>query len=364
LWQYYRRGACLVVNDAAAIIGGALPPAAPDTGDALFAPSPHNALPFDAKKEVDPMKLAVPDMISNSYFPAEAAVELGFFKNEGLDVALELIFPVDKAYAALRDGAVDFVGGSAHSALAAFPDFRGVKLICAQAQGMYWFLVMHADLKAQRGDLAVVKGRSIGAAPWVDKGLRGLLAEAGIDIARDRVTIAPVPGAAGAGINFGLTAAKALEDRKIDGFWANGMGAEVAVRRGVGTIVLDVRRGDGPNRCFNFTAATIATTDALIARSPHQAAAAVRAIVKTQAALRADVSRAGEVGKKLFPPSEASLITELIRRDLPYYDAALSPDFVAGMTEFAHGQDLLAGSVPHTDVVATQFAPLWQGGSQ
>jgi len=124
------------------------------------------------------MKLAVPDMISNSYFPAEAAVELGFFKAEGLDVSLELIFPVDKAYAALHDGAVDFVGGSAHSALAAFPDFRGLKLICAQAQGMYWFLVMHADLKARRGDVSAVKGRSIGAAPWVDKGLRGLLTEA------------------------------------------------------------------------------------------------------------------------------------------------------------------------------------------
>ena len=67
------------------------------------------------------MKLAVPDMISNSYFPAIAAIELGFFRQEGLDIVLELIFPVDKAYAALRDGAVDFVGGSAHSALAAFP---------------------------------------------------------------------------------------------------------------------------------------------------------------------------------------------------------------------------------------------------
>ena len=44
------------------------------------------------------MKLAVPDLISNSYFPAVAAVELGFFKEEGLDVSLELIFPVDKAY--------------------------------------------------------------------------------------------------------------------------------------------------------------------------------------------------------------------------------------------------------------------------
>jgi NitT/TauT family transport system substrate-binding protein len=307
------------------------------------------------------MKIAVPDMISNSYFPAEAAVELGFFKAEGLDVSLELIFPVDKAYEALRDGAVDFVGGSAHSALAAFPDFNGVKLICAQAQGMYWFLVMHADLHAQRGDLSVVKGRSIGAAPWVDKGLRGLLAEAGIDLERDRVKIAPVPGAAGAGTNFGLTAAKALEDRKIDGFWANGMGTEVAVRRGVGTVVLDVRRGDGPKPCFNYSAATIATTDALIARAPEVAAAAVRAIVKTQEALKADVSRAGEVGEKLFPPSEAALIADLIRRDLPYYDAALSPDFVAGMTEFARRQGILAGPAPYEQVVATQFAPLWNG---
>ena len=306
------------------------------------------------------MKLAVPDMISNSYFPAEAAVELGFFKAEGLDVELELIFPVDKAYAALRDGAVDFVGGSAHSALAAFPDFRGVKLICAQAQGMYWFLVMHADLQARRGDLTAVKGRSIGAAPWVDKGLRGLLAAAGIDLARDEVKIAPVPGSLEAGVNFGVTAAKALEERKIDGFWANGRGAEVAVRRGIGSVVLDVRRGDGPKPCFNYTAATIATTDALIARAPETAAAAVRAIVRTQAALKADVTRAAAVGSKLFPPSEAALITDLIRRDLPYYDATLSPDFVAGMTEFARAQGILDGEAPYGRVVAAQYATLWQ----
>jgi NitT/TauT family transport system substrate-binding protein len=152
------------------------------------------------------MKLAVPDVISNSYFPAAAAVELGFFRDEGLDVSLELIFPVDKAYAALRDGAVDFVGGSAHSALAAFPEWQGAKLLCAQGQGMYWFLVMHADLKAARGDISVVKGKSIGAAPWVEMGLRRLLIEAGIELARDGVKIAPVPGAAGAGVNFGVCA--------------------------------------------------------------------------------------------------------------------------------------------------------------
>jgi NitT/TauT family transport system substrate-binding protein len=307
------------------------------------------------------MKLAVPDMISNSYFPAIAAIELGCFKQEGLDVSLELIYPVDKSYAALRDGTVDFVGGSAHSALSAFPSWQGAKLLCAQAQGMYWFLVMHKDFGGKRGDLSVVKGRSIGAAPWVEMGLRRLLIEVGIDLTRDQVRIAPVPGAQGAGVNFGVTAAKALEERKIDGFWANGMGAEVAVCRGVGTMVLDVRRGDGPKRCFNYTMASIATSDRLIERSPEAAAGAVRAMVKAQAALKENVGCATDIGRKLFPPSEAELIAELIRRDLPYYDASISRDFVAGMNQFSRDVGILSGDVPYEGIVATQFSHLWKG---
>jgi ABC-type nitrate/sulfonate/bicarbonate transport system substrate-binding protein len=299
------------------------------------------------------MKLAVPDMISNSYFPAIAAIELGFFKKAGLEVELELIFPVDKAYVALRSGAVDFVGGSAHSTLAAFPQWEGVKLLCAQAQGMYWFLVMHKDLGARRGDLEVVKGRSIGAAPWVDMGLRRLLIEAGFDLDRDRVKIAPVPGATGQSVNFGLTAARALEDRKIDGFWANGMGAEVAVRRGVGTVVLDVRRGDGPKSCFNYTMASIATSDSVIERSPAAAPAAVRAIAEAHAALKKDVTLATKIGRKLFPPTEAELIAELIRRDLPFYDTTISQDFVAGMNKFARDVGILSKDVPYKNIVAT-----------
>jgi ABC-type nitrate/sulfonate/bicarbonate transport system substrate-binding protein len=301
------------------------------------------------------MKLAVPDMISNSYFPAIAAIELGCFAREGLDVELELIFPVDKAYAALRDGAVDLVGGSAHSALAAFPQWQGVKLLCAQAQGMYWFLVMHADFAARRGDVGAVKGRRIGAAPWVEMGLRGLLAAAGIDPERDRVTIAPVPGTQGAGINFGVTAAQALAERKIDGFWANGMGAEVAVRRGVGSIVLDVRRGDGPKACFNYTMASLAATDRLIEASPATATAAIRAIARTHAALKTDPTLATKVGRKLFPPQEAELIAELIRRDLPYYDTAISETFVAAMNAFARDFGILQGDVPYDRIVAPQL---------
>jgi NitT/TauT family transport system substrate-binding protein len=306
------------------------------------------------------MKLAIPDLISNSYFPAVAAVELGLFAKQGLDVSLELIFPVDKSYRALRDGEIEFVGGSAHSALAAFPEWKGCKLLCAQGQGMYWFLVMRADLKAQRGDINVVKGRRIGAAPWVEMGLRRLLVEAGIDPEKNGVTIAPVPGATGASVNFGLTAAKALEEGKIDGFWANGMGTEVAVRRGVGTVVLDVRRGDGPKAAFNFTMASIATTDRLIQDHPTAAAGAVRAVMAAHAALKAEPGLAKTVAAKRFPPQEAELIVDLIKRDLPYYDLTISPDFVDGMNAFARDAGILSGHPAYSDVVATQFSELWK----
>ena len=306
------------------------------------------------------MKLAIPDLISNSYFPAVAAVELGLFAKQGLDVSLELIFPVDKSYRALRDGEIDFVGGSAHSALAAFPEWKGCKLLCAQGQGMYWFLVMRADLKAQRGDINIVKGRRIGAAPWVEMGLRRLLVEAGIDPEKNGVTIAPVPGATGASVNFGLTAAKALEEGKIDGFWANGMGTEVAVQRGVGTVVLDVRRGDGPKAAFNFTMASIATTDRLIQEHPTAAAGAVRAVMAAHVALKADPGLAKQVAAKRFPLQEIELIVDLIRRDLPYYDPTISPEFVEGMNAFARDAGILTGHPAYSDVVATQFSELWK----
>ena len=138
------------------------------------------------------------------------------------------------------------------------------------------------------------------------------------------------------------------------------MGTEVAVRRGVGTVVLDARRGDGPKPCFNYTMASIAAADRLIEKSPETAAAAVRAMVKTHAALKADVSRATEIGRKLFPPSEAELIAELIRRDLPYYDATISRDFVAGMNQFSRDVGILKGDVPYEGIVATQVSKYWK----
>ena len=305
------------------------------------------------------MKLAIPDLISNSYFTALAAAELGHFKRHGLDIEAELIFPVDRAYEALRDGEYDFVAGAAHGALAAFPAWRGCRLLGALAQGMYWFLVMRADLGIARGDLAALKGRRIGAAPWVEMGLRRLLTDAGLEPTANGIAIALVPGATGATTNFGLTAAQALQDGKIDGFWANGMATEIAVTSGVGNIVLDVRRGDGPAGCFDYTFGALATTERLIEKTPELAAAALRALVDAQADLKADPSYATLVGQRRFPPRETGLIARIVARDLPYYDAVISEKSIAGVVGFGRALGILDRDIGYDDIVATQFSQLW-----
>jgi len=306
------------------------------------------------------MKIVVPDLASNSYFPAVAAVELGCLRDEGIEAEVELLFPVDDAYRALAAGDVDLVAGSAHSALAAFPGWRGAKLLAAQAEGMYWFLVLRSDLDATRGDLEALKGRKIGAAPWVDLGLRQLLVDAGIDAEQDGIDIAPVPGAAGAGTNFGLTAARALEEGKIDGFWANGMGAEVAIRSGAGTLVLDVRRGDGPAGCFDYTFASVAAREDWLDGDPGRAAAVVRALRRAQLLLAEDPERATEVGARIFSAEHLPLIAELIRRDAPYYEAAIGERAIAGMNRFARERGLLDGDPSYEEIVATDLAAVWR----
>ena len=82
--------------------------------------------------------------------------------------------------------------------------------------------------------------------------------------------------------------------------------------------------------------------------------------MSTQAALKENVTRASEVGRKLFPPSEAELIAELIRRDLPYYDASISKTFVAGMNQFSRDVGILTGDVAYEEIIAAQFSQFWK----
>jgi ABC-type nitrate/sulfonate/bicarbonate transport system substrate-binding protein len=70
------------------------------------------------------------------------------------------------------------------------------------------------------------------------------------------------------------------------------MGAAIAVRSGIGALVIDARRADGPPAAQHYTFPALVTTDRKIDEQPEVVAAAVRAIVAAQRALKEDPERA------------------------------------------------------------------------
>ena len=306
-------------------------------------------------------RLVVADLDSPSYFVATAAVELGYFREEGIEAELERAYGALNGPERLRNGEIHFLGGPAYMATRAFPGWKGVKLLCALAQYSYWFLAVRAGLDVRRGDLNALKGLRISSSTaFPDVGLRHLLKQAGIDLERDRVSIVPLPSTRDEHLKYRV-GVDALAQNIADAYWGNGMRLAIGEKLGVAKVHLDLRRGDGPPdaRFYNFPALT--TTERLIEEQPHIAAAAVRAIVKTQKALAADPSRATAIGKRLFAPEAASLIAGLIALDAPFYDATISAEAVDGINMFALANGLLTQPLLYDDLVASRFRQLWKG---
>jgi len=306
------------------------------------------------------MRIAIPDFVSSTSIPLIVAKDLGIFKEEGQDVD---IVTIRTGYVeSLRDGAVEFSAGTAHHPLTAFPDWRGVKLVATVSQGTPWMLVMKAGL-AKRGEIEAVKGRRIAADRGPDLVFKYLLREAGIDIERDRVEIGPLPETTQPVISFGVAAGRALADGKVDGFWANVLGCELAIHLGGGSVVIDTRRGDGPRGAENYSFAALATTESNIETKRECIEAVIRAVVRAQSVLRQDPLRATEVARKLFPAVEAELMGQILARDAEFYQAFISMEAIEEMNRFAKAVGLLSSPVPYEQVIATQFRGLWSESS-
>jgi ABC-type nitrate/sulfonate/bicarbonate transport system substrate-binding protein len=306
------------------------------------------------------MRIAAVDLVSNTCFPALAADELGFFKAEGVDAHIELVSAMGSTRA-LREGSADaMIAGSVFDVLTEFKDWQGAKVCMALSQGTPWLLTVRANLAADRGDVSALKGLRFTAAEGPDLAFKQMLRAGGLDPDRD-LEIQELPGAKDSLVSFGVFAAQALLDGKIDGFWSNAMGAETAVTSGVGKIHVDVRRGDDPGDIRFATFAGLATTDDYLAREPEAIDAAVRAIVKAQKALRADPALAREVGDRKFPPESAALISTIVERDAEFYNPVISEQAVQRLNDFAQSVGQLTRAVPFEQVVAARCCPLWAG---
>ena len=305
-------------------------------------------------------RLMVADVDSPSYFVATAAVKLGFFKQEGVEVEFVPEYGAKHGPEQLRDGRIHFFGGPAFAATRAFPAWKGAKLLCALAQNSYWFMGVRKDLDIPRGDIKALKGLRISSSfAFPRTALRHMLVEAGMDMDHDEIRIVEsLPTTSEWHSRDGVSA---IKENHADGFWGNGMRLALAEKAGLAKVHLDLRRGDGPPGAHRYNFAALTATDALIEKEPEVAAAAVRAIVATQKALQADPSLAKKVGDELFPgEDEAVLMPVLIARDAPFYDATITQEVVDGLNKFAMANGLIDKPLALNQIVAAQFISLWK----
>ena len=61
-------------------------------------------------------------------------------------------------------------------------------------------------------------------------------------------------------------------------------------------------------------------------------------------------------GIPILPEEE---LAELVRRDVPYYQAAITPQTVGGLNQFARRMGILQRDVSYDAVVATQLTSNW-----
>ena len=160
----------------------------------------------------------------------------------------------------MSEGKLDFIAGPAYAGTRAFTAWEGLKLLCALSQYSYWFMAVRSSLNVKRGDLEAIKGLRVSAAPaWPEMALRHMLAEAGIDLERDKVRIVPPPPPYGDKGFMARNGVDLIIQNTADAYWGNGMRVALGERLGIAKLHLDLRRGDGPPgaRYYNFAALTV-----------------------------------------------------------------------------------------------------------
>lgn len=306
------------------------------------------------------MRLAIPDIMSPSYFPVIAAVDLGYMRQCGAEVELIHLFPVTAAITALRVGEIEAVAGSAHALFHGAVDGGGVVLVAGVSRYMDWYLVVRSDLGPIH-DLSDLWGLTIAAAPGPDGALIQMLIDSGVD--PKSLSIGPVQDLSGGTASFGMTAARALNEGRVDGFWANGLGAEFASRLGTGRIIVDGRRGGGPPGAQRYTFASLMSTRQVLHDQADEMGAVVAGLAMAQRELKADPSLARAVAQQRFPEEEAKLIVPLIARDAPFYDQTIDADDIAHLVSFATNQQLTTLALGFDDLVADASRDLWSSAS-
>jgi NitT/TauT family transport system substrate-binding protein len=290
------------------------------------------------------------------FSPVFLARELGYFRDEGLDVEIVETKSGHATMAALLKGEVAAAATGFTQPFTLAEQGQSVQsLVGMEMASIYVFvaspkLAITLDNPAELG--SALKGRKLGVADIGSSGhvvAEGVLRESGFD-PKDRSVIA---------VGTGASAIKALNNGAADVLITYEPDLSAILAAGVGKIVLDLRNTRTEKIFSHLPTSTVQATSAWIESHPEEAAKLVRAIVRANKTIRDEPQKALPVLAKLYPTIKAEHLRAIYEAERFNFRSRIPDE----QCEFAQWVYMRTGqikrSVPCQQVVAKQFTQLW-----
>jgi NitT/TauT family transport system substrate-binding protein len=302
------------------------------------------------------IKIAAINLLTFS--PVYVAKELGYFKQEGLNVTI-----VQSQSGAASVQAM--LGRSVQAATAGFDTpvtltkqgQQVQSLVGMEMETIYAFVggssfpqVPADDPKAFAG---AVKGKKFGVASAGSTGdviARGLFKEYGLNPDKD-VNIIPV--------GTGAAASAALKSGGVDALISYEPDLTQITSSGAGRIVFDLRTTKTEKKYSQLPTSTLEATTSWIKSNPDTATALVRAVAKADKVLRTQPTVALSTLKKLYPDLSAAQVTSIYKTSQSHFRPQIPQSVYNSALSIYKESGLVTSDVAYDKVVATKFTADW-----
>lgn len=274
------------------------------------------------------------------YLPTTLAQQLGYYRDEGLDVELQDFAGGSKALQALVGGSADVVSGFYDHTIQMQADGREMTAFVSMLRFPGLVLVTSPQAAAAVKTVADLKGRIVGVttAGSSSNMLFNYLVQRS-HLAVDEVSVTAIGSAA--------TAIAAIEHGKVDaGMMADPAFTLVRKRNPTVRVLADLRHADGVKQAFGsdtYPASVLYSQGEWIRANGETARHLARAIVRTLDWMQKHSAQ--EIADKTpasFRGDDPALYVEALKSSMPMF----SPDGVMAADGAESVHTLLAGSMP------------------
>jgi len=296
--------------------------------------------------------------------PLYVADQKGFFKEEGVKVAIEFFNGGPPATAALLGGSVDLIVSGFENQLKVVKRGQKVVSLATVQTSFSGSLVLRKDVADKLGrkpTVQDVKGLKIGTSSRggvADSAARYLLASNGISPEKD-VEMVPLRGF----------------DKHIAAGEAGEINASLMIEPWQ-TIAVDGTKdwvyvqnfsvGEGPDLFQNMAYVTLQTTPDYLAKNRAVAEKVVRAVIRAQSfiAKERNLDELTRIAKNVFTDTDANILRISIQHQLDTYNPEISPAAIEKNITLVKIAGQFDGTAPEYDaIVDGSFKKFWSAYS-